>query len=65
MNKHIWTKTSDNNCKCNFCIFSEEYKARLDALPVMHQEFFRNVLDRLLETEYDLDYWKAKAKGEI
>lgn len=52
-------------CQCDWCIFSREYRDRLDALPIEHQEFFRGVLDSFLETSYDLSYWEAKAKGEI
>jgi len=60
-----WTVKGKLTCQCKWCSFTREYNDRLDALPIEHQEFFQGVLDRLLETEYDLDYWKAKAKGEI
>lgn len=52
-------------CTCAVCIFMNEAEHRIDALPIQHQEYFNQLLDNYLEVSADLDYWKAKAKGQI
>lgn len=59
------TLLTAKKCTCAVCIFMNEAEYRINALPIEHQEYFNTLLDNYLEVSADLDYWKAKAKGQI
>jgi len=38
-----------NDCACKVCTEHNEFEARIDALPIEHQEFFRGMHEKMLK----------------
>lgn len=50
-------------CNCELCVRNRGISEEIERLPEANREYFRVLLDGLLETEADLDYYKAIVDG--
>ena len=50
-------------CNCEVCRRSRSFDERVDAVPIEHQQYFRDLYDSLLEIEMSRDYYKVIVDG--
>jgi hypothetical protein len=50
-------------CQCETCKRIGEYRKNLDSVPEENKEYFRGVLDYILELELDRDWLKSLVDG--
>lgn len=50
-------------CQCETCQRIREYRKNLESVPEQNKEYFRAVLDYMLELELDRDWLKTLVDG--
>lgn len=50
-------------CNCEICLYSREYKKHIATVPEPARTFFSEMLERLWNVEFELDYHQAIADG--
>mgnify|MGYP001612231338 CR=1 FL=1 len=51
-------------CNCDLCIRLRSVQEHIKALPEDKQEYFENLVDCMLDIEFDNDYYKAIFSGK-
>lgn len=52
-------------CNCDLCKLIAEYRKHIENVPEPAKTFFEAMFDRYLETDMDLDYYKAIVKNQL
>lgn len=51
-------------CDCKLCIRLRSIEAKIMELPEEHREYFRGMVETMLDVEFDNDYYKVILSGQ-
>lgn len=51
-------------CQCEICCAIKEHHIRLQCVPNESRDYFEEIFEALLDTQFDNDYYKAIMNGE-